>query len=141
MQALTVERSKFVFAKIVSVGNAGTKWAFDINSAQDIANNNILVYAIEAISAAEQAKDQLGNTIVAAAGMPSISLTLSDTNNKLLMENYPVQRLRASQNSGVPVLLNDFAIDLTKCYVTLQSTTSVNANEVVGFELYYKFKK
>jgi hypothetical protein len=138
MQALIVEQSKYVFAKIASVGSAGANFTFDTNSAQDIANANISVYAIEAFSAAEAAKDQLGNTLVAAAGAPSILVSLKDTAGSLLLENFPFQRLRSSQNSGFPTYLNNFQIDLTKSYVTLASTTSVNANEVAGFNLYYK---
>jgi uncharacterized protein (DUF608 family) len=140
MQTLVVELGKYVFAKITSVGAAGANFMFDVNSAQEIANANIIVYAIEAYSAAEEAKDQLGNTLVAAAGAPSLIYTLKNTAGDILLENYSFQRTRTSQNSGFPVYLNDFKIDLTKCYVTLASTTSVNANEVAGFVLYYKKK-
>ena len=138
MQALIIEQSKFVFAKITGTPAIGQVYSFDINSAQDISAANIKVYAIEAITAAEQAKDQLGNTVVAAAGAPSLVYNIKDTNGKLLMENYSFQRSRVSQNSGFPIYLNDFKIDLTKSNITLVAATSLNANEVAGFIMYYK---
>jgi hypothetical protein len=117
MQALIIEQCKYVFAKLAAI-TAGANYTFDVNSAQDIANANISVYAIEAWSAAEVAKDQLGNTVVAAAGAPSLLVSLKDTQGRLLMENFSFQRLRTSQNSGFPTYLNNFQIDLTKSYVT-----------------------
>lgn len=140
MQALIANKGKYVFAKITSVANAPAQFPFDINSAQDIAQANITLYAIEAFTAAEVAKDQLGNTVVAAAGGPSIMLTLVDKNGVILLENYPVNTLRKSVNNGFPMYLKNFQIDLTKCYVTLVSTSNVNANEVIGFNLYYDQK-
>lgn len=141
MQALIVNQGKYVFAKITSVGSAPAQFPFDINSAQDIAQANIRLYAIEAFTAAEVAKDQLGNNVVAALGGPSVMLTLVDKNGKLLLENYPVNQMRKSQNNGFPMYLKDFQIDLTKCYVTLVDTNNVLANNVVGFNLYYDLVK
>jgi len=141
MQALIIENARYVFAKITSVGSAGVNFMFDVNSAQDLAEANIQVYAIEAFSAAEAAKDQLGNTLVSAAGAVSLLVTLVDTRGVMLLQNFPFQRLRASQNSGFPTYLNNFAIDLTKSYVTLASTSNVNANEVAGFNIAYKLIK
>lgn len=139
MQALIVDKSKYCFCKLVA-STAGNKYTFDVQSAQDISQANIKVYAIEAISAAEAAKDVYGNTVVAAAGAPSLLVTLLDTRGNILLENYPFQRMRTSQNNGFPVYVKDFEIDLTKSYVTIASTTSVNANEVAGFNLYYTLK-
>ena len=141
MQALIVNQGKYVFAKITSVANAPAQFPFDINSAQDIAQANIRLYAIEAFTAAEVAKDQLGNNVVAALGGPSVMLTLVDKNGKLLLENYPVNQMRKSVNNGFPMYLKDFQIDLTKCYVTLVDTNNVLANNVVGFNLYYDLVK
>ena len=141
MQALIVNQGKYVFAKITSVASAPAQFPFDINSAQDIAQANIRLYAIEAFTAAEVAKDQLGNNVVAALGGPSVMLTLVDKNGKLLLENYPVNQMRKSVNNGFPMYLKDFQIDLTKCYVTLVDTNNVLANNVVGFNLYYDLVK
>ncbi len=141
MQALIVNQGKYVFAKITSVASAPAQFQFDINSAQDIAQANIRLYAIEAFTAAEVAKDQLGNNVVAALGGPSVMLTLVDKNGKLLLENYPVNQMRKSVNNGFPMYLKDFQIDLTKCYVTLVDTNNVQANNVVGFNLYYDLVK
>lgn len=141
MQALIVNQGKYVFAKITSVASAPAQFQFDINSAQDIAQANIRLYAIEAFTAAEVAKDQLGNNVVAALGGPSVMLTLVDKNGKLLLENYPVNQMRKSVNNGFPMYLKDFQIDLTKCYVTLVDTNNVLANNVVGFNLYYDLVK
>lgn len=141
MQALIVNQGKYVFAKITSVASAPAQFQFDINSAQDIAQANIILYAIEAFTAAEVAKDQLGNNVVAALGGPSVMLTLVDKNGKLLLENYPVNQMRKSQNNGFPMYLQNFKIDLTKCYVTLVDTNNVLANNVVGFNLYYDIVK
>lgn len=141
MQALVVNLGKYVFAKLTQVTNTGN-FTFDVQSAQNIANNNIEVYAIEAYSAAEVATDQLGNTLIPSADAPKIIVTLSDSQGNLLLENFSFQRMRASQNSGFPVYLNDFRIDITKCYVSLNVTGGTLAqNQVCGFNLYYSFKK
>ena len=138
MQALIVERSKYIYAKITSVSSAGVNFTFDVNSAQDVARANIRVYAIEAYSAAEAASDALGNTLVSAAGSPSLTFTLKDKMGNMLLENFSFQRARTSQNSGFPIYLNDFQVDLTKSYVTLVNTSNVSANQVAGFIIYYK---
>jgi hypothetical protein len=139
MQALIVDKSKYCFCRLVASAQ-GNQYTFDIQSAQDIAQGNIKLYAIEAISAAEAVRDTYGNTIVAAAGAPSLLVTLCDTKGNILLENYPFQRMRTSQNNGFPVYVKDFEVDLTKSYVTIASTTSVNANDVAGFNFYYTQK-
>ena len=141
MQALTVQLSKYVFAKLTSVATAGVNFLFDVQSAQNIAMANIAIYAFEGYSAAEVATDQLGNTLVPAADAPKIMHTWADTGGNLLYENGSFQRSRVSQNSGFPIYLNDFKVDLTKSYVTLTTTGGgLGAGQVVGFNLYSKFK-
>jgi hypothetical protein len=139
MQALIVDKSKYCFCRLVASA-VGNQYTFDVQSAQDIAQANIKVYAIEAISAAEAPTDVYGNTIVAAAGAPSLLVTLVDTRGNILLENFPFQRMRTSQNNGFPVYVKDFEIDLTKSFVTIANTTSVSANNVAGFNLYYTMK-
>lgn len=141
MQALVVKLEKYVYAQLTSVAAVGT-FQFNQNNAKDISNANIVVYAFEGISAAEASVDMYGNTLIPSADSPKVSFSWMDKGGNLLLENFSFYRSRVVNSSGFPVYVDDFAVDLTKSLVSLNQTGGTLAtNQVVGFQIYYRFIK
>jgi len=136
METAVIKTSQLVEAQILGTPAIGNEFKFSDN--QEISNNNILLYALQAYSATQLSKSPISqNTVVAAAGVPSIAVTFVDDTNTEVVQNIPMYDIIRSNNGGFYTLVKPLKVNLTKCYIKLVNTTSVNANEVVLFNFIY----
>lgn len=133
MNNLVIKRSQIVEAKLSGSLAVGNRYYF-----QDIPNlsrNNIIVYGIEAFIDTQLAVAPSGATVVGAS--TGILVTLRDNNKQEFMYQVPYYTLIRANNAGLIVMMKPRIINLTDCYVSLTSTSSLTANEVAAFNLYY----
>jgi hypothetical protein len=136
METAVIKTSQLVEAQMIGTLAIGNEFKFSDN--QEISNNNILLYALQAYSAAQLSKSPISqNTVVAAAGVPSVAVTFVDDTNTEVVQNIPLYDIIRSNNGGFYTLVKPLKVNLTKCYIKLVNTTSVNANEVVLFNFIY----
>lgn len=132
---LIIRRSQIVEAQIQGTPAIGRKYQF--LEIPNLSRNNIVVYGMEVFSASQLAKSPNNNTVVAAAGLPSITVTLRDSNKLEYVYQVPAYTLLRSANGGFFFVMEPRTINLTDCYIQLTSTTGVNASEVLAINLYY----
>jgi hypothetical protein len=133
MNNLVIKRSQIVEAKLQGSLAVGNRYYF-----QDIPNlsrNNVVVYGIEAFTDSELSVAPSGSTTVGAS--TGIVVTLRDNQKKEFMYQVPYYTLIRANNAGLIVMMKPRIINLTDCYVSLTSTTSLSLNEVAAFNLYY----
>lgn len=135
MQNIIVKKSQLVSAQITGTPAAGQTYTFLDNA--ELSSKPIKLYGIEAFTATQLAVDDRNNTVIAAAGAPSVTLTLVTEGNKQTIQNIPVYNLIRSNNGGFIFPLADLPITFTKCFITLNAATSLSANQVVCFNFYY----
>ena len=135
MSDLIIPLAQTVIAKINNVPGAGQQYVFQDNP--QINKANIRLWAISAYSETQVIKDQAGNTLVDATGILGINFTLVDANNLQFVQNMPVYDAIRSFNSGQWIRFNGVRLNLTKCFIQLQSNASISQNEVVLFNLIY----
>lgn len=80
-----------------------------------------------------------GSAVVSTAGLNSLTVTFSVGDNQDIY-NYPVSDFYSANSFGLLRQLNNKQINLTKSYVTINSVTNLNNNEVVVFNFYYRKK-
>lgn len=139
MQNVIVKQSLLVEARITATPAVGQRFFFD--DVPDISKNNIVVYGIIGYSATQLAKSQSNRTVVAAAGVPSLALTIVDDNNVEKVQQMPVYDTVRSLNGGFVATFDDIPMNLTKSYIEVMATTSLNSGESFVCELLYRFKK
>lgn len=95
------------------------------------------IYGIQSFSATQCALTPNGSTTVAAAGLASLTVTfvVGDTQEIFLL---PVADLNSPLIYGFIRMFNNKRLNLTKSYVTIQSTASVNNNEAILFNFIYR---
>ncbi len=133
MNNLVIKRSQIVEAKLQGSLAVGNRYYF-----QDIPNlsrNNVVVYGIEAFTDTELSVAPSGSTTVGSS--TGIVVTLRDNQKKEFMYQVPYYTLIRANNAGLIVMMKPRIINLTDCYVSLTSTTSLSLNEVAAFNLYY----
>lgn len=133
MNNLVIKRSQIVEAKLQGSLAVGNRYYF-----QDIPNlsrNNVVVYGIEAFTDSVLSVAPSGSTTVGAS--TGIVVTLRDNQKKEFMYQVPYYTLIRANNAGLIVMMKPRIINLTDCYVSLTSTTSLSLNEVAAFNLYY----
>lgn len=81
-----------------------------------------------------------GNTVVNAAGLLSLIVTFSVGDNQDIY-NYPVSDFFSDNSYGFLRMINNKKLNLTKSYVAITSTSSLNNNEVILFNFYYSNNK
>jgi hypothetical protein len=137
MNNLILRRSQLVEAQIVGTPAIGKRYQF--TEIPNLAKNNIVLYGLAAYSATQLAVSPNSNTVIAAAGVPSVVATLVNNRKKEFMYQEPMFNLIRSNVGGFVQLLLPRVINLTDCYIQLANTVGINADEVVVFSLYYEF--
>ena|SRR5690606_14272990 len=135
MNNLIIGKSQLVEAPIIPNPAFGLQAFFaDI---PNISKGNIKLYGIEAYSATQVATSPNGLTVIAAVDVPLLLVTLVTVKNEKIMEDTPYFDLIRANNGGFITLLNNYQIDLTKCYVKLQGGGTMSQNDTMLFNLYY----
>ncbi len=139
MQNAIIKNSLLAEARIVSTPAVGQTFFFD--DVPDISKNNIVVYGIIGYSATQLALSPQQRTVIAAAGVPSLALTIVDSNGVTLVQRMPVYDTVRSLNGGFIAVFDDLRMNLTRSYVEVMATTSLNVNESFVCELLYRYIK
>lgn len=129
------KRSRLVSAKLTSTD----KNNYPFLNVPDLAQDNIRVYGIEVFSSDQLTTDPNGLTVVSAAALKGLTLTLVSGTKKSIID-LPLKDLVRSENGGFIFALDNIPITLTSCYVTIQNSTGISANQVAVFNLLYTFK-
>lgn len=135
MNNLIIKRSQLIEAQFTGTPAAGKKYQF--LEIPNISRNNIIVYGFEAFTAAQLAVTPNNNTVVASTTSDQMVVTLIDNDNKERIYQLPYYTAIRSLNGGFVLMVKPFILNLTRSYVQLTSTTSINANEVASLNLYY----
>jgi len=133
MNNLVIKRSQIVEAKLQGNLAVGNRYYF--KDIPNLSRNNVVIYGIEAFTDSELSVAPSGATTVGAS--TGIVVTLRDNQKKEFMYNVPYYTLIRANNAGLIVMMKPRIINLTDCYVSLTSTSSLTLNEVAAFNLYY----
>lgn len=135
MNNLIIKRSQLIEAQFTGTPAAGKKYQF--LEIPNISRNNIIVYGFEAFTAAQLAVTPNNNTVIASTTSDQMVVTLIDNDNKERIYQLPYYTAIRSLNGGFVLMVKPFILNLTRSYVQLTSTASINANEVASLNLYY----
>lgn len=135
MNNLIIKRSQIVEAQVV--GTPATARKYQFLDVPNIGQNNCLVYGLEVFSADQLATTPNNNTVLAAADIPQVTVTLRDINKREFLYQIPAYTLVRSLNGGFITMIQPRVINLTDCYIQLTGTTGIAQNEVLAINLYY----
>jgi len=96
-----------------------------------------LIYGIQTFSVSDQTTSPNGSSVVSTNGLASINVTFAvgDNQDIFLM---PCSDLRSANISGFVRMFANKKLNLTKSYITLNSTGSLNNNESILFQFLYR---
>lgn len=96
-----------------------------------------LIYGVQSFSRTQCTLSPNGSTVVTAVGLADLTVTfvVGDTQDIFLL---PVADLNSPLIAGFIRMLNNKRLNLTKSFVTIQSTTTVANNESILFNFLYK---
>jgi|LakMenEpi03Aug12_release.lakeMendotaPanAssembly.Ray.scaffolds.fasta_scaffold1973695_1 hypothetical protein len=98
------------------------------------------IYAIQSFSASDLAASPNGSTVVSTAGLAACSVTFVIGDDEKIY-TLPISDLRSANIYGFQRMFKNLKINLTKSYITIQTTTGVNNNESVLVNFIYRPKK
>lgn len=96
-----------------------------------------IIYGIQSFSASQVSLSPNGSAMVTAAGLADLTVTFAVGDNQDLFL-VPVADLNSALISGFIRMFQDKRLNLTKSFVTIQSTTTVVANQSVLFNFLYR---
>lgn len=97
------------------------------------------IYAVQTFSATQLSLSPNGAAMVTAAGLADLTVTFAvgDYQDIFLL---PVADLNSPLINGFIRMLNNKRLNLTKSFVTIQSTTTVANNQSILFNFIYRGK-
>jgi len=133
MQDLIIENSILVENNMPTVSTGQSYYFPDIPELR----NGVYIYAIEAFSVAQVSKSPAGNTIVAAAAVVDIVLTLVVGQDEKVFQ-IPYYTLISSLNGGLIRRFNNMPVNIVKSYIRLVSNTVTATNSAIFNFIYSK---
>jgi hypothetical protein len=100
---------------------------------------DVYITGVEIFDASTLLKSPSGKTTVTQ--ITNFTCTLIDKFNAEILHQYPAQDLNPAARSGFYRDFLPFPIQLTKSFITILSTTNLNANESVLVNVFYLTKK
>jgi hypothetical protein len=96
-----------------------------------------LIYGIQTFSSSQSSLSPNGSNVVSAAGLADLTVTfvVGDTQDVFLL---PVADLNSPSIQGFIRMFNNKKLNLTKSFVTIQSTATVANNESILFNFLYR---
>lgn len=95
------------------------------------------IYAIQVFSATNVSLSPNGLTVASAAALADCTVTFMVGDNQELFL-YALTDLNPLLNSGFVRMFNNKMLNLTKSFVTIQSTTTIAANDSILFNFIYQ---
>lgn len=137
MNNIIVKNSQLVTATFDGTPTVNRRYKFD--DIPNLSRNNVILYGIEAYSADQLVKTQDGSDVIPAASTLGLTVTLKDNNNNEFMYQMPYYNLIRSENGGFVILLEPKIINLTDCYVQINSAGGITTGDKAVFNFYYDF--
>lgn len=137
MNNIIVKNSQLVTATFDGTPTVNRRYKFD--DIPNLSRNNVILYGIEAYSADQLVATQDGSDVIPAASTLGLTVTLKDNNNNEFMYQMPYFNLIRSQNGGFVILLEPKIINLTDCYVQINSAGGITTGSKAVFNFYYDF--
>ena len=137
MNNIIVKNSQLVTATINGTPTINRRYKFD--DIPNLSRNNIILYGIEAYSAAQLVNTSDGADVLAAAGTLGVTVTLKDNQNNEFIYQMPYYNLIRSNNGGFVILLEPKVINLTDCYVQINNALALADGDKAVFNFYYDF--
>lgn len=135
MNNLIIKRSQLVEAQIV--GTPATARKYQFLDVPNLGQNNCLVYGLEVFSADQLATTPNNNTVIPAASIDNVTVSLRDVNKREFLYQVPAFTLIRSLNGGFITMILPRVINLTDCYIQLTGTSGLAQNQVLAVNLYY----
>lgn len=135
MNNIIVKNSQLVTATFDGTPTVNRRYKFD--DIPNLSRNNVILYGIEAYSADQLVNTQDGSDVIPAASTLGLTVTLKDNNNNEFMYQMPYFNLIRSQNGGFVILLEPKIINLTDCYVQINSAGGITTGDKAVFNFYY----
>ena len=137
MNNIIIKQSQLVTATFEGTPTVNRRYKFD--DIPNLSRNNIILYGIEAYSAAQLSNTSDGSDVVAAADSLGITVTLKDNQNNEFIYQMPYYNLIRSNNGGFVILLEPKIINLTDCYVQINNVGALANGDKAVFNFYYDF--
>jgi hypothetical protein len=102
---------------------------------------NVYLCGVMSYSSTTSAQSPNGRAVISAAGEVSISATFVDKYNQEIIHNYPLRDLDPYFTAGFYRDYKPFPLQLTKSYITINSTANLTANESVLLNILYYLEK
>lgn len=137
MNNLVVKRSQLVEAQIKGAPAIGKHYQF--TDVPNISRNNIVIYGFEVYSQTQLVTSPNNNTVIAAADIPRICLTLVDNDNNERIYQIPYYSCVRNLNGGFTFMVKPFILNLTRSYIQITATAggSLADGQVALVNLYY----
>ena len=135
MNNLIIKRSQICEAQINGTPAVGKKYNF--LEIPNISRNNIILYGIEAFTAAQLAKTPNNNVVIPSADQVGVVVTLRDNSKREFVYQIPYYDLIRANNGGFIVMVKPRIINLTDCYIQIVQVGGITASMVAAFNLYY----
>jgi len=100
---------------------------------------DVYITGVEIFDGNTLLKSPSGKTVVSQ--LTNFTVTLIDKFNAEILHQYPTQDLNPAARSGFYRDFQPFSLQLTKSFITILSTTGINANESVLLNVFYLTKK
>ena len=137
MNNIIIKQSQLVTATLNGTPTVNRRYKFD--DIPNLSRNNIILYGIEAYSAAQLTNTSDGSDVIAAADTLGVTVTLKDNQNNEFIYQMPYYNLIRSNNGGFVILLEPKIINLTDCYVQINNVLGLADGDKVVFNFYYDF--
>lgn len=96
-----------------------------------------IIYGVQSFSRADLSLSPNGSAVATAAGLADLTVTFAVGDNQDFFL-WPVADLNSPAINGFIRMINDKRLNLTKSFITIQSTTTITNNESVLFLFTYR---
>ncbi len=96
-----------------------------------------IIYGIQSFSRSELSLSPNGSAVATAPGLADLTVTFAVGDNQDFFL-WPVADLNSAAINGFIRMINDKRLNLTKSFITIQSTTTITNNESVLFLFTYR---
>jgi len=96
-----------------------------------------IIYGVQSFSRTDLSLSPNGSAVATAAGLADLTVTFAVGDNQDFFL-WPVADLNSPAINGFIRMINDKRLNLTKSFITIQSTTTITNNESVLFLFTYR---
>lgn len=96
-----------------------------------------IIYGVQSFSRSELSLSPNGSAVATAPGLADLTVTFAVGDNQDFFL-WPVADLNSAAINGFIRMINDKRLNLTKSFITIQSTTTITNNESVLFLFTYR---